>query len=463
MQQVVEIGERRELFVDEFLIAEMRDARLELSRPERREVVFVADAPWEDNAAFALSVFQDGGSVRLYYRAATPDSVKEELISAVAESTDGGFSFHRPDLGLVEFRGSKRNNILAIGGPPHVPPAFRDANPSSKPEERYKGLSSKWRTLYAMCSADGLRWRPMRAEPIEMEGTFDTVNTAFWDSLSGCYRCFTRFFESVPAQETEVEEPTVTPTQVRRIQSSISTDFINWTQPIPHQYNDRENLTQLYTNATLPCPGAEHIYLAFPNRFAETRVTNPNHPDAGCNDALFMASRDCVHWTRYLEAWMRPGLDQRNWTERNNYPIWGIVQSSPDEWSMYISEHYRQPDVPGRLRRLAIRPHRFVSVRAGYGGGEMVTKLLTFRGRELRLNYSTSAAGSLRVEIQDEAGSPLPGYSLDDMQPLFGDELDRAIAWRSGGDLAKLIGRPVRLRFRLKDADIFAFRAGTRP
>ena len=102
--------------------------------------------------------------------------------------------------------------------------------------------------------------------------------------------------------------------------------------------------TQLYTNATVPCPGAEHIYLAFPNRYVQDRVPNPDHPYPGVNDALFMASRDCVHWTRYLEAWVRPGLDPLNWTDRNNYPTWGIVQTSDNEWSLYISEHYRHPD-----------------------------------------------------------------------------------------------------------------------
>jgi len=463
MPDVVQLGERRELFVDEFLIADMRGTRLQLSRPERREVVLTFDAPWEDNVAFPLSVFQDQGSVRLVYRAAIPDLTREhEGIAALAESTDGGRTFQRPDLGLVEFAGTKRNNILAIGGPPGVPPAFLDTNPNCRADARYKGLTSKWQALYAMCSPDGLRWRAMTPEPIRMEGTFDTVNTAFWDSLGGSYRCFTRFFAQVPAEGEDPDDPNARLTAVRAIQSSTSPDFTNWTPPVPHQYADQERLTQLYTNATLPCPGAEHIYLAFPNRFVEERVSKPDYPYQGVNDALFMASRDCIHWTRYLEAWVRPGLDPRNWTERNNYPVWGILQTSPEEWSTYVTEHYRQRDVPGRLRRLSIRPHGLVSVHADHEGGELVTKPFAFSGRELRLNYSTSAAGSVRVELQDEAGSPLAGHRLTDMQPLFGDELDRAIAWNGGTDLSQFIGTPVRLRLVLRDADVFAFRTANR-
>jgi hypothetical protein len=76
------------------------------------------------------------------------------------------------------------------------------------------------------------------------------------------------------------------------------------------------------------------------------------------------------------------------------------------------------------------------------------------------LNYSTSAVGSVQVEIQDENGIPIEGFSMDDMEPLFGDELDAPIAWKGGGDLSALIGKPVRLRFCLKDADVFAFRTG---
>ena len=135
------------------------------------------------------------------------------------------------------------------------------------------------------------------------------------------------------------------------------------------------------------------------------------------------------------------------------------IQSSPEEWSILISEHYMQKDgAPVRLRRLSIRPWGFVSVHAGFEGGEMATKPLVFSGKSLRLNYSTSAAGSVQVEVQDENGQAIPGFGLNDMTPLFGDELDAAITWGDSGDLSRLAGRPVRLRFVLKDADVFALR-----
>jgi hypothetical protein len=74
------------------------------------------------------------------------------------------------------------------------------------------------------------------------------------------------------------------------------------------------------------------------------------------------------------------------------------------------------------------------------------------------LNFATSAAGSLQVEMQEEDGQPVPGLALTDCLPIFGDELERVVRWTKGTDLASLAGRPVRLRFRLHDADLYSFR-----
>jgi len=462
MSESINIGARLELFVDDLLIEEMHGARFELQRPERREVAFCADAAWEDEITAFRSVADDRGTVRLFYVARRPDRSNEAYAAfALAESTDGGKSFERPNLGLTEFEGSKDNNILCLAEPPFSPPpAFIDTNPDCKPEERYKGLSARWQELYAMCSADGLHWRPMSEEPLRMDGTFDTVNTAFWDSRTECYRCYTRYFENLGAGTTEADVLGPKPTVVRAIQSSTSSDFLNWTPVVHNQYGDPYDDIQLYTNAVVPCPDAEHIYLSFPNRYVQDRICDPSHPHPGVNDALFMASRDGVNWKRYPEAWVRPGLDELNWTERNNYPTWGLIRTSPTEWSMYISEHYRHPGTPVQLRRLSIRPHGFVSIRADFGGGEFVTKPVVFGGEELYLNYSTSAAGSAQIEVQDPERKPLPGLGLADMDPLFGDELDACVRWRETESLADLAGRPIRIRFVLKDADVFALRFG---
>jgi hypothetical protein len=95
---------------------------------------------------------------------------------------------------------------------------------------------------------------------------------------------------------------------------------------------------------------------------------------------------------------------------------------------------------------------------AGARGGEFTTRPLVVAGSRLELNYATSAAGSLQVEVQDEAGRPLPGFAAGDMPPLYGDEFGVTVRWKTGASLAALRGRPVRLRFLLRDADLFALR-----
>ena len=456
---MINIGNRRELFLDEHLIAEMRGTRLRLSHPERREAAFVTDAAWEDNVAFPDRVLPWNGGWRLYYRAGILDLQREEdtYVLALAESRDG-LAFTRPDVGLVECRGSRRNNILQIGGFPNVPPPFLDATPACRLDQSFKGITARACKAYAMCSADGIRWTPMQDAPLDLPGQFDTVNTSFWDAVARCYRCYTRSWHDRDTRRVLGGWEFAGANPVRAIQCATSPDFIHWSAPEQFEYADGDYATHLYTNAIVPCPGAEHIYLGFPNRFVPDRKPDPSHPHDGVNDALFMSSRDGVRWTRWRDAWVRPGPDPLNWTERNNYPVWGIAETSATEWSMYITEHYRHAGVPTRMRRLAVRPWGFASVHAAFEGGEMTTRAFTYAGAALRLNAATSAAGSIRVEVQDAQGHALPGFALSDMAPWAGDAIDAPMAWRGGGSLAPMAGRPIRLRFALQDADLFALR-----
>ncbi len=81
-----------------------------------------------------------------------------------------------------------------------------------------------------------------------------------------------------------------------------------------------------------------------------------------------------------------------------------------------------------------------------------------FSGKELTLNFSTSAAGGIRVELQKPDGQPIRGFSAADCREVFGDELERTVTWNSGSDLGELAGQPVRLRFVLRDADLYSIR-----
>jgi hypothetical protein len=443
----IDIGTRVEMFVDDWLIdpALRRGISLELQTPVRREVVITTDKPWEGHFSAYYTIFKDGAKYRLYYRGSAATSDKsEQQFTCYAESADG-IHFVRPDLGLIEFDGSKDNNIILSGTESHNFAPFLDKNPAAKPGERYKALAGIGSKLHALGSPDGLHWKKLQTEPVMTKGTFDSLNLAFWDTQSNCYRAYSRYFDRGDY------------TGYRAIQNSQSPDFLHWDEPQPNHYAEGVPKTHFYTNATFPCPGAPHHYLAFPMRFVPDRKKIQESKQPGVSDAVFMSSRDGRNWDRtHLESWLRPGTDQRNWTHRSNMPAWGIVPTSPDEFSIYVSEHYDWPD--NRLRRVTVRRHGFSSAHAGYNGGQFTTRPLIFSGDQLVLNYATSAAGSIAVELQDESGKPLPGYALADMKPLFGDELDAVIAWNSKHDVAGFAGKPVRLHFVLHDADLYSLR-----
>ena len=108
------------------------------------------------------------------------------------------------------------------------------------------------------------------------------------------------------------------------------------------------------------------------------------------------------------------------------------------------------------MRRYTLRIDGFVSVWGPLSGGEFVTKPLVFEGSKLVMNFSTSAAGSIQVEIQDVGGKPFDGFALPDCPEIFGDAIERAVIWKDGSDVSKLAGKPIRLRFLIKDADLYS-------
>jgi len=110
------------------------------------------------------------------------------------------------------------------------------------------------------------------------------------------------------------------------------------------------------------------------------------------------------------------------------------------------------------LRRYTMRLDGFVSASASMSGGTFTTKPITFDGSELFLNFSSSAAGGIKIEIREENGIAIPGYALADCEVVFGDAIDRPVYWAGkGSDISELKGRAIQLHVSLQDADLFAF------
>ena len=204
-------------------------------------------------------------------------------------------------------------------------------------------------------------------------------------------------------------------------------------------------------------PHAPNIYLSFPKRFLPQRKKIKECKDDGVSDALFMTSRDGVNWDRnFQQAWIRPGLDQRNWTHRNLMTVWGLLELNPQEYSLYHSEHYEWDDA--RLRRVTVRKDGFASLHADAREGVVITKPLIYSGKGLHLNYSTSAAGSIRIEFLDSENKNIPGFSGESSQSLYGDFLDEVYEWKDGVDVSRFQGKAIRLKITLRDADLYSIR-----
>ena len=160
-QDPIDVGSRRELFVDDYLVERLTGkAELRLHRPTAREVAIVHDKPWEGNICFYHTVFRDGDRCRMYYRGAHHDWTTRRVTHQVvcyAESQDG-ISWTKPELGVVEFDGSKKNNVIWDGLGSHNFAPFKDANPACKPEAAYKAIASGKGGLYPFQSPDGVHW-----------------------------------------------------------------------------------------------------------------------------------------------------------------------------------------------------------------------------------------------------------------------------------------------------------------
>ncbi len=454
----IDIGSRRELFVDHYLIESLDGARLSLHRPQAREIVLKFDQPWEGLYSGYETVIRDGDKFRFYYRG-MPEA-KHDLdteVTCVAESKDG-IHWTRPKLSRYEVRGFKENNVvLARSRGCHNLAPFIDTNPNCPTDERYKALGGTGKPgLLAFVSRDGLHWKQLQPDPVITKGAFDSQNNAFWSVSEERYVCYFRVFREGK----------------RWIARATSKDFVHWDDPIDLELSDKPR-EHLYTNQISPYARAPHIYLGLPTRFLPGRrvvteeearqIATPREWNYAndCTDILLASARGGTDFKRtFMEAFIRPGSDLRNWTSRANYAARGIVQTGERELSIYVKHHSGYPS--NHVRRYTIRPDGFVSISGPYGVGEMITKPLTFSGNRLTINYASSAVGGLRVEVQTPDGTPVDGFSLGDCAEIIGDRLEHAVYWKGGPDLGALGGKPIRLRFVLKDADLYSLQFTTK-
>lgn len=443
--ELINIGSRRELFVDRFLVAELKNARLVLHTPQLAPPV----TPPRPHGGYG-TVLRAPDKFQFYYRAYTkPDSHwkhgweqhHDNEVTLYAESKDG-IHWTLPNLGLYQHPAFPQGNIVLMNEflVNHNFTPFIDTKPGVAADQRYKALGGLAYQptpeqqavrakrgpggLKAYVSPDGIHWKKLRDEPVIPESWgryFDSQNYAFWSEGEQCY---VSYFRRVVRG-------------LRGIARTTSKDFITWTPFVEIPVNLPGE--HLYTPCTQPYFRAPHIYVALPTRFMDKR--------GAATDILFMTSRGGDRYDReFTQSLIRPGLGKDGWANRANYAAIGIHQTGEAEMSLFLTGG----------RRYTLRLDGFASVYAPLEGGELITKPIIFTGRQLEINYSTSAAGQVRVEIQNENGQPIPGFALQDCAPIWGDHIARIVKWKGGDNLSVLAAKAIRLRFELSDADLFS-------
>jgi hypothetical protein len=445
--EVVDVADRLELAVDDHLVERLAGgARHVLHQPRPAEVVFTADAPWEGNTSNYFTLLQDGDEYRMYYRgsggdAATNRSWHEE-VTCLAVSRDG-VQWTRPALGLHAWPGDRANNIIWTGREAHNFSPFLDGNPQADPAARYKAIARSGPPV-ALQSPDGIHWKLVSEQWLVNGGAFDSHNLAFWDAHRRQYRAYWR----------------IRPRRIRGIRTGPSNNFTHWNSDQPDlTYTDMparvegDRTIELYTNSVQPYIRAPHLYVGFPARFLS----------AGAQvEPLLMTSRDGVHFHRWLDPVIPRTAPADRDGNRSNYMAWGMLQlpDRPDEISVYATECYYTP-APMRLRRFVYRLDGLVSIGADADGGEWLTPPLTFSGQTLVLNFA-APRGELRVELLDAQGRPIPGHTARDCQAMIGDSTHATVHWYGRSDLSAL-PQPLRLRFLLRDAQVFSIRFEPQP
>ncbi len=475
------IGTDRQLFLDELFFDDSEGIEIRVNPPHQDFTpVMVADRPWEQALGCYNTVIRENDRFRMWYdvlnsrgRQQAGSEWKGRFL-CYAESTDG-LHWEKPELELISFQGSKKNNIVApssVGADQQGGTVFRDDYAPA--EERYK-LWTKYQAseedrrqgittgLWAMVSPDGWRWRLLQeGYPLNRGNAADTQSVCFWDSDLGRYVGFVRIKKFPKGRQRTCSVGLMT-----------SDDFRNWTPaktifaaderderaPVPQGIPERRPPVDFYVPGGMKIPGVPNAYIILPNAYYHWRE------DAfpSTMDIRIAASRDLEHWRQPpdRDPFLRLGPD--------GSAAAGMIFATPhlvpvaDELWIYYSgagsDHRGQQGDRSRtgIFRAVLRRDGFFSADAGYEGGTFTTPELVFAGRRLELNMDGSAGGWLQVEIVETRGQPVPGFRLDEADIIRGNSVEKTVTWKGRQDVSALAGKPVRLRFVARSMKIFSF------
>ncbi|HEV7406462.1 MAG TPA: hypothetical protein VGO11_26160 [Chthoniobacteraceae bacterium] len=449
----VVVGREAQMFIDDYVVQSMRGVtrRIQPLVKNAENPVLRPERPWEENFALPISAFYDPDEqrYRMWYR---PGHDKFRL--AYATSPDG-IQWDRPNLGLEEYKGSRENNIVPIYSGPAWGGVLKDVR-DPDPARRYKLLTynraSRSNGLYLFVSPDGLSWKPHSDLPL-LEGLADCHTLMGWDPKISRYVAYVR-----------PDKP------IRTIARTTSEDMVKWApfETVLEPDDDDPPGTQFYGMSVFPDRG---VYLG---------LLWVYHANVLSIDVQLAFSRDGVKWERaarrhpilmfglpdkfdsHLLIAMQPilrgdeikvfylGYDAPHAVVYNNEAYPPLTKALPRSEQPWLANRHGCGGLAGCLR------DRFVAVEAGAEEGELLTKPFQFDGSVLNLN-ADATHGQILVEVRDENGKPIPGFSATHADPVRSDAVAIPVSWDSGTALASLKGHTVRLCFLMKDAKLFSF------
>ena len=422
--------------------------------------LIVADKPWEGRMAYLFGTVlpnEKEKGYRIWYQ-----SWGGEYADLYAESEDG-LTWEKPGLGIIDYKGSKANNIFLRRTREDVLPQVIYTPWEKDSNRRYKLMNYDYgRTkpdhlvsgFWGAYSPDGIHWTDVLQNPVLKDP--GDVGNFVWDAHTRRYIGYPKIFTSVRGFRRRCVGFTATP------------DFEHWpaTQLIlapdetdDHWVSSKNQRTEFYGLSGFPY---ESGYIGFLWIF---RITDGDND--GPIDVELVSSRDGINWTRE-EALngermsILPVGPKGSWDQgmifTPNHPL--VENNIIKLWYGGVGATH---DAPGDSARAGIglatlRKDGFASLDAGSSVGMVTSKPLKNLHGLLRVNTSASS-GSLKVEVLMENGQVVPGFSSGECKAVQGDGTDLPVSWQHQRYLPDSLGA-LRLRFILQNAGLYSFNAG---
>jgi hypothetical protein len=432
-----------QLFLDDHLVSSRTNVvrRYHPFRKHKTNPIMVADRPWEENVVSVNTVLpnEDGSGYRMWYYCWTPRRGNQRTATLYATSKDG-IHWEKPELGLHEWDGSKANNIVRSGS------SIMHTPWSSDPQRQYHSVTSG--RYFAATSANGIEWQRLSAESIISGGD---VGWFRYDPQIEKFRAYVKVNAYVRGLRR------------RAVGFSESADIASF-PPLrlimaPDDFDDRWTMPGTVQRAHFyGCPtfAYETMYVGMLWVF---RAEDDEGYFHGPTYTELVTSRDGIHWLR--EEGDRPpilelGKPPRAW-DGGMIAGMSLLRVGDELWLYYAGYDDQHDYLPfhAGVGLATLRKDGFASLDAGTAPGEVLTRRLEGVSGPLHVNCN----GSLRVEVLDATGKPLPGYGRADCDEVKGNHVDTVVTWRGKSDLPQANG-PVRLCFLLRNAQLYSFLAG---